>query len=55
MKTFPGLSYRLECHQDLAAPFEPLENGSFVADGFSESIEVELMPGRDFIRAVREE
>ncbi|MBK1827292.1 right-handed parallel beta-helix repeat-containing protein [Haloferula rosea] len=54
VKTFPGLSYRLERQQDLAAPFDPLADGSFIADEFSETFQIQLMPGRDFIRAVRE-
>ncbi|MBK1827293.1 choice-of-anchor Q domain-containing protein [Haloferula rosea] len=54
VKTFPGLGYRLERKQDLSTDFDLLDGGEFTADGFSKSFQIELMPGRDFIRAVRE-
>jgi hypothetical protein len=49
VKTFPGISYEIIGSEDMVSPFEPIE--SFTADGYNESFQVELMPGRDFIRA----
>lgn len=51
VKTFPGVIYRLERQNDPGQPFQGLPGGVFTADDSSETFQVELMPGRDFIRA----
>ena len=51
VKTFPGLEYLLERQGNLDQPFEGLFGGAFTAGDSSETRQVELMPGRDFIRA----
>lgn len=50
--TFPGMEYELETSQTLA-DFALVPGSSFVADGFSETLQITLRSGRDFVRVVR--
>jgi hypothetical protein len=51
VKTFPGVNYLLERQSNLGQPFDPLDGGTFTATKFSETFQIELLSGRDFIRA----
>jgi len=51
-KTFPGLEYELEASQTLDG-FAPVPGTRFTADGFSKTMTVTLLPGRDFVRVSR--
>jgi hypothetical protein len=52
LATFPGLSYEFEASAALDG-FEGIPASSFLATGFTTTVDVSLPPGGQFLRAAR--